>query len=295
MLFESIINHESHETDWFSCTPADVNNIRITVEIEDVSSSGEWLLKTHGILTEGSKVLNQLTNNQKRQWSFFFNPSSSRDTLFFDQYEQTRSKIDFMKIVRSQKFTKCRFIVQVVCIWSQGEMKGCIFEAVQVQFLIQSPTKSLFKFSKPFFTNHHVKKEEQDFPQEKYVLNTHVIKAKEHRVYGKFLKMIEMGIPIVAVNQKLVLSNIKITGGLETIQPNDPMPEEWKKTHDENVDSVIKDSILVPSLLGGTVLRSSGESHISRTEKKKKSDSSFTITLEQIASAIMSLRKTKFF
>jgi hypothetical protein len=294
MLFESITNHESHETDWFSCVPADINNIRITVEIDDKSSSGEWLLKTHNTLTVGSKLLNQLTIHQKRQWSFFFNPSSSRDTLFFDRFEQTRSKTDFIKIMRSQQYTTCRFLVQVVCTWSQGDMKGCIFEASQVQFVVNPPAKPLFKFSKERRSLKTQDEKEVHLSQGKSSFIT--IKAKEHRVYGKFMKMIEMGIPIVAVNQKLTLTNIKIPDGWELIQPNDPMPKEWMETHckDASGSDETKESEQVPSLLTGTVLRPLGDV-APRPAKKDKIDSSFTITLEQIASAIMSLRKTKFF
>jgi hypothetical protein len=301
MNFESITNHHSHETEWFSCLHTDVNTIRISVEIDDSSLSGKWLLKTHNTLTDESKLLNQLTSHQKRQWTFFFSPTSSRDTLFFDQYEQLRSKTDFMKIIRSQKTSKCRFLIQVVFIWSQGGMKGCIFEAVQVQIVVEPSANSPFKFTKPYEVEDKFKRHKEgssditSTKKEETIVSTESVslKAKDHRIYGKFMKMIEMGIPVAAVNQKLVLSNVQIPGGVENVLPNDPMPAPWLETHYETVPSLETEN---STPFSSATLRSVCVEECSTNEKKGKKDtSSFTITLEQIASAIMSLRKTKFF
>jgi hypothetical protein len=303
MNFESITNHHSHETEWFSCLHTDVNTIRISVEVDDSSLSGKWLLKTHSTLTNESKLLNQLTSHQKRQWTFFFSPTSSRDTLFFDQYEQLRSKTDFMKIIRSQKTSKCRFLIQVVFTWSQGGMKGCIFEAVQVQIVVQPSANSPFKFSKPCEIEDKFRRHSKEGSSDITTMKNEVIvsteslnlKAKDHRIYGKFMKMIEMGIPVVAVNQKLVLSNIQIPGGVENVLPNDPMPNPWLETHYETVPCLATEENTTP--FSSATLRSVciEECGTDKKGKKDSSSSSFTITLEQIASAIMSLRKTKFF
>lgn len=298
MIFEYVEENSSKrllETEWFDCLSVHVNSLRISVEIEDQMDTGIWLINTHNTLTKGHVLLNQMTSDKKRLWTFFFNPSSSsnRDTLFFDQYEQVRTKSDFTKILRLQKSTKCRFIVQVVFIWSQGNMKGCIFEAVQVQFVVNPLIKTTFRFSKPFSPettnsgNSHEKKEKMS------VSTTTFVKAKDHRIFGKFLKMVEMGIPIVAVNQKLTLSNVKIPGGFENIFPNDPMPEEWLSSHYDNESDINNIKPSTP-LITNVVLRSVKEDEF-RERRDVKKDSSFTITLEQIASSIMSLRKTKLF
>lgn len=113
-------------------------------------------------------------------------------------------------------------------------------------------------------------------------------KCKNHTLYGKYLKMIEKGIPINAVKQKCILDNIK-TSLIEEILLIDPSSNYL------TTKSFFKDTFYSSNDQNNLFQSNNLKAVSIKIENEPiKKEKSFFITIEQLSDQLLKLRKTCF-
>jgi hypothetical protein len=204
--------------------------------------------------------------------------------LFFNKI---RKKINKIQIPTKQKiYIRLILTLSHVIINNFNKHCSCFFRIVQMQF-IESASKSfphycMFNKNEPASSLDVSNTLSSTTP----IHTNTALKAKDHKIYGQYMKMLELGVPQIAVEQKLLIDNHDIA--IANVQPNDPMPNQWIKTHLQETNNPTNLKLDFNSV------------KLQKTEKieKKKTNTysfGFTISIEQIQKAMSRLRKTSIF
>jgi hypothetical protein len=212
-------------------------------------------------------------------------------TLFFNK---NRKQIKKLQIPTKRKiYVRLILTLSHVIINNFNKHCSCFFRIVQMQFL-ENSTKSFPHYQNCMFGHNDPPSVSPLTPSlissnKSSDSKISTLKAKDHKIYGQYMKMLDLGVPKVAVEQKLRIDNHDIA--IANIQPNDPMPNEWMNSHLQK--SVDKSDSQTLKLDFNSVKLQKTE----KIEKKKSNHYSFgfTISIDQIQKAISKLRKTSFF
>ena len=170
-----------------------------------------------------------------------------------------------------------RLVIHFSHIWhnTKTDTAGFSFKILQIQYnKVEPPIEIMFSDIKSFpTTNNHVLSDEKQIKPNVY--SSH----NEHPVFGKYFKMLQVGIPIFAIKQKMTMNNLDPS--IIDIPDNQPLPNV-----NENIDDQLQASL-------------KEEKTLRKTEpivkmKQVSSGKSHGISLQQILNGLNSLRKSTF-
>lgn len=110
--------------------------------------------------------------------------------------------------------------------------------------------------------------------------------VSKHPLYEKYFKMLSMGIPKQAIKQKMILNNLPPE--VIDVDPNDPLPEQYRPSSDED-DDVVQEDNLFSSIANGIELKHCEISTLDENVPAKRKNQ-FTVSLEDITERLQSLR-----
>jgi len=284
ILFEQVEKRYEHESDWIDCQYSNLSDVRFNIHIPTSSVTDKWMCDMHALLCPSNRVIHP-PSSSCRKWKLFFLNSETSETIFFDQTESRRSKGEFKKALQMKLNMQCRFILFVSYQWKfhAADSSGCFFTIQQLQY------KHVENENEFLFLKDRVVKECGVSLSKRCDVSkpTNVkVKAKEHRIYCRYYKMLAMGVPIPAVKQKMSMAGH--TFDIERVTADDEMPDEWLKTHEEKEEKVIEANVFEGARLQKVDVQEIEEAKKSATTSF---GSKFMITLDQITNALMSLRK----
>ena len=291
MDLDRIDKVDEHETTWMDCQSTDVDHVHMSLYVPSGSEDDMWFCDINDRLCSYPSMKRSTLEDKTRLWKVFFIVFSGKtESLFFDEEETETSCADFLEIIKMKGSLRCRLILSLCYIWKKDRKSGCIVSVKQLQYACKIQKKR-FAFLKGVCRT-NVKKgcnltTYLDSENGESISSGHgheervVLLARDHRLYGKYLKMLDLGIPAQAVNQKMQMAGMRID--LEGINGNSPMPEDWKTSHtcttNEDTGSFLNVQLT--------------KTEITEKEPMAKK-SNFAITIEQITGALFALRKIGF-
>lgn len=288
------------ETPWLRVTAVSPikDGFQLSVEPEETSnvdtffdfmSNLDLSLRVASVQHLFRRKVNIRSATTRRKFDLFVNssPNPKRREAAVSVFDGTDILCNWVK-VPAPPF-QGRFLLSVSGILYDAVQNTAVvrFVATQLQFFASDPSPS-FSFS-----------QKRTVTEPSSCTNNNLPPAKLHRIYGKFLKMLDMRVPPPAVRQKMFLENVidHPILSLFSVPADDPMPAAWLDSHQTPDQETSANSLSSFShLTQGIVLRKRGndvDSDGSGSTKRSFINSLSSLISEQmIIDRLNSLRKT---
>ena len=297
IFYEEKTTNSFIELDWFvhtfdkpleNCVTCPLYNNNDVSKIQNIETDCYEYISQNGFHNhrfDSQVVFDKLIDSNQLNLYIPDEHKTSEPTLFFNKIRKKINKIQIP--IKRKIYIRLILTLSHVIINNFNKHCSCFFRIVQMQF-IESSSNHFPHYNRCMFNEKtppsldvsKSKSEASTTPQ------NNELKAKDHKIYGQYMKMLDLGVPKVAVEQKLRIDNHDIA--IVNVQPNDPMPQQWVQTHMQEKNNPTNSKLDFNSV------------KLQKTEKieKKKTNNysfGFTISIEQIQKAMSRLRKTSIF